>query len=46
LQPGIGQLEVIERAGHFPWLDMPERYWSVISTFVTTAIGKGLDNMV
>jgi pimeloyl-ACP methyl ester carboxylesterase len=35
LPPGIGQLEVIERAGHFPWLDMPDRYWSLISAFVT-----------
>jgi pimeloyl-ACP methyl ester carboxylesterase len=38
LPPGIGQLEVIERAGHFPWLDMPDRYWSLIIAFVTTAI--------
>jgi proline iminopeptidase len=36
LPPGIGQLEVIERAGHFPWLDMPDRYWSRISAFVTS----------
>lgn len=35
LRPGIGQLEVIEGAGHFPWLDRPDRYWSVISGFVT-----------
>jgi proline iminopeptidase len=44
LPPGIGQLEVIERAGHFPWLDMPDRYWSTISAFVTTAIARNLFN--
>ena len=27
----IGRLEVIEGAGHFPWLDIPDRYWSLIS---------------
>jgi proline iminopeptidase len=30
----IGQLEVIDGAGHFPWLDHPDRYWSVITRFV------------
>jgi pimeloyl-ACP methyl ester carboxylesterase len=33
----VGALEVIENAGHFPWLDDPDRYWSVIATFVTRA---------
>lgn len=37
LPPGIGQLAVIEAAGHFPWLDRPDRYWSLITTFVTAA---------
>lgn len=36
LPPEIGRLEVIEGAGHFPWLDLPDRYWSLISAFVTT----------
>ena len=31
----VGQLEEIDGAGHFPWLDRPDRYWSLISTFVT-----------
>jgi pimeloyl-ACP methyl ester carboxylesterase len=35
LPPGIGQLCVIEGAGHFPWMDAPERYWPVIEEFVT-----------
>ena len=34
----VGQLEEIDGAGHFPWLDRPDRYWSLISTFVT-AVG-------
>ena len=32
----IGRLEVIEGAGHFPWLDTPERYWPVIEDFVAS----------
>jgi pimeloyl-ACP methyl ester carboxylesterase len=35
LPPGIGRLDVIEGAGHFPWLDAPGRYWSCIDAFVT-----------
>jgi pimeloyl-ACP methyl ester carboxylesterase len=34
LAPEIGRLEVIDGAGHFPWLDHPDRYWSSITTFV------------
>jgi proline iminopeptidase len=34
LAPGVGQLEVIDGAGHFPWLDRPDRYWPLIATFV------------
>jgi pimeloyl-ACP methyl ester carboxylesterase len=30
----IGQLAVIDGAGHFPWLDRPDHYRSIISTFV------------
>jgi len=33
LPPGLGQLEVVEGAGHFPWLDRPDRYWSMIRRF-------------
>ena len=35
LPRGVGTLEVIEGAGHFPWLDNPSRYRSVIATFMT-----------
>jgi proline iminopeptidase len=34
LPAGAGQLEVIEDAGHFPWLDRPDRYWPVIASYV------------
>lgn len=30
----IVQLDVIEGAGHFPWRDAPDRYWSTLSDFV------------
>lgn len=35
LGPGIGRLEVLEGAGHFPWLDVPDPYWSVLTAFIT-----------
>lgn len=35
LSPGIGRLEVIEGAGHFPWLDAHDGFWSVVTSFVT-----------
>jgi pimeloyl-ACP methyl ester carboxylesterase len=37
LAPEIGRLDVIDGAGHFPWLDHPDRYWSSITTFVRAA---------
>lgn len=35
LPPGVGRLEVIPGAGHFPWLDAPEQYWERIADFVS-----------
>lgn len=35
LPEGVGRLEVIEGAGHFPWKDAPARYWSVLGDFVS-----------
>jgi pimeloyl-ACP methyl ester carboxylesterase len=35
LPRGVGRLEVIEGAGHFPWKDVPDQYWPVIEGFVT-----------
>jgi pimeloyl-ACP methyl ester carboxylesterase len=37
LPDGTVRLEVIERAGHFPWKDAPDRYWPLVTDFVTTA---------
>lgn len=34
LQPGIGRLEVIPGAGHFPWLDQPEALDRTLTTFI------------
>lgn len=34
LPDGVGRLEVIEDAGHFPWRDRPDLYWPSISAFV------------
>jgi proline iminopeptidase len=30
----MGRLEVLDGAGHFPWLDRPERYGSLVTGFV------------
>jgi proline iminopeptidase len=34
LPRGTAQLEVIDAAGHFTWMDAPERYWPLIEAFV------------
>jgi pimeloyl-ACP methyl ester carboxylesterase len=33
-----GRLEVVERAGHFTWMDAPDRYWPLLTDFVTSAV--------
>lgn len=35
LPSGVGQLEVLEGAGHFPWKDMPDLYFKLLVDFVT-----------
>ena len=37
LPEGLAQLEILPRAGHFPWLDTPDRYWPMIIEFVASA---------
>jgi len=37
----VGRLEVIDGAGHFPWLDRPDDYWPAVSTFVAAAGAAG-----
>jgi len=39
LPDGIGRLAVLDGAGHFPWLDAPDRYWPLISGFVAEVAG-------
>jgi pimeloyl-ACP methyl ester carboxylesterase len=34
LPAGIAQLKIIDGAGHFTWLDAPDRYWPMIVEFV------------
>jgi pimeloyl-ACP methyl ester carboxylesterase len=34
LPEGIAQLEVIGGAGHFTWLDAPNRYWPMLVEFI------------
>lgn len=28
-------LEILDGAGHFPWMDVPDRYWLLLTEFVT-----------
>jgi pimeloyl-ACP methyl ester carboxylesterase len=37
LPEGIGQLEVVDAAGHFTWMDAPDRYWPMLVEFVERA---------
>ena len=39
LPQGIARLAVLEDAGHFTWKDAPDRYWPLITDFVTTTTG-------
>lgn len=34
LPQGIAQLEIVEGAGHFTWLDAPDRFWPRLVDFV------------
>jgi pimeloyl-ACP methyl ester carboxylesterase len=34
LPQGIAQLEVIEGAGHFTWMDAPDRFWHMMIEFI------------
>jgi proline iminopeptidase len=37
LPEGCAQFEVIAGAGHFPWLDVPDRYWPRLLDFIRRA---------
>jgi pimeloyl-ACP methyl ester carboxylesterase len=34
LRRGVGRLEIVPGAGHFPWLDQSETYWATLSRFI------------
>jgi pimeloyl-ACP methyl ester carboxylesterase len=36
LRDGVGELVVLEDAGHFTWKDAPDRYWPVLNGFVAS----------
>jgi proline iminopeptidase len=36
LPGGRAQLEVVAGAGHFPWLDAPDRYWPTMIEFIVS----------
>jgi proline iminopeptidase len=38
LRPGIGRLVILERAGHFPWLDDADGFFDAIRAFVRTSL--------
>jgi pimeloyl-ACP methyl ester carboxylesterase len=37
LPDGSAQLEVIDGAGHFTWMDAPDRYWPMLIEFIGSA---------
>jgi proline iminopeptidase len=37
LPAGLARLEVIEGAGHFPWKDVPDTYWPLVTEFAASA---------
>jgi pimeloyl-ACP methyl ester carboxylesterase len=41
LPEGIAQLDVIDGAGHFTWMDAPDRYWPIIIDFIQRVTARG-----
>jgi pimeloyl-ACP methyl ester carboxylesterase len=39
LPEGIGRLEILDEAGHFTWLDDPDRFWPIVIGFVQSTVG-------
>ena len=40
LPSSVARLEVLEGAGHFPWKDVPGRYWPLLVDFITSTAKK------
>jgi pimeloyl-ACP methyl ester carboxylesterase len=44
LPEGIARLEIVDGAGHFPWMDAPDRYWPTIIEFIgSTIVGERVE---
>ena len=41
LPEGLAQLEIFEGAGHFTWMDTPDRYWPTIIDFIDRTTEPG-----
>jgi pimeloyl-ACP methyl ester carboxylesterase len=39
LPKGIAELAIVAGAGHFAWLDAPDRYWPMIIEFIDGLVG-------
>jgi len=37
---GVAELEIFDHAGHFPWLDVPEKFWSTLVQFIRSLQGR------
>jgi len=37
LPEGIGRLQVLEGAGHWTWMDAPDRFWPIVIEFIDSA---------
>jgi proline iminopeptidase len=42
LPEGTVQLTIINGAGHFTWKVAPDRYWPIITEFITSTTGHEL----
>jgi 3-oxoadipate enol-lactonase len=42
LPEGTAQLKIINGAGHFTWKDAPDRYWPIVTEFITSTSGREL----
>jgi pimeloyl-ACP methyl ester carboxylesterase len=40
LRPEICRFEIVPGAGHFPWLDEPELYFGILTTFLREAVDR------
>ena len=41
LPEGIAQLEIIDGAGHFTWLDAPDLFWPIVIDFIQRMTARG-----